>query len=82
MASSNPIRLGRELGFYQLDDHRHPNCKRYEKCLNKACRENWQSFSCSMCVFFRKYKKKEKMRKEIEWGKGNIGKLGQERMAI
>ena len=51
------MRLGRTLNFYRQNLHRHPDCDVYNKCLNKAAKKNWRSFSCMECVLFKKYKK-------------------------
>lgn len=49
--------------------HRHLDCPKYERCLDKAINKNWESFSCAKCPYFKNYvvedkKKKEKERKE------------------
>ena len=58
----NPIKLERTLNCYGVLSHRHPDCPFYNKCLNKAVKKRWKSFSCIECSFFKKYLK---MRKEL-----------------
>jgi hypothetical protein len=61
----NPIKLNRVLTLNQVYIHRHPFCKYDNKCLNKAIKNEWKSFSCLKCPFFRKYKKINQQKNEI-----------------
>ena len=48
--------LDRSIDFDDIPTHRHINCERYGKCLNKASRKNWTSFSCVKCPIFKEYR--------------------------
>lgn len=50
-------KLDRSIEFEEVSKHRHINCERYEKCLNKACSKNWESFSCIRCPIFKEFRK-------------------------
>jgi len=80
MPNRNPIRLGMPLKIYEVDAHRHPDCSFQNKCLGKAARKNWKSFSCIDCPEFKRFLKKrkkeeEKKRKEIQKNEKNIRRI-------
>ena len=41
------------LSLSSVAKHRNLDCDRYDKCLNKAIRKNWRSFSCAKCPIFK-----------------------------
>jgi len=49
-----------------VDKHRNLDCNRYEKCLDKAIRKNWRSFSCNRCSIFKAVLKEKVIIKEEE----------------
>jgi hypothetical protein len=59
-------RLNRQLFFSESDDHRHLDCPRYEKCLNKAIVKNWESFSCVKCPRFKAFLKEKEILAVLE----------------
>jgi len=54
---SFPIRLNFNLTPGITKIHRYLDCSLYSKCLNKAVRRKWKTFSCIECGIFKKYKK-------------------------
>ena len=45
-------RLGRELDLCEVELNRREDCCYYDGCLDLACSEKWQSFSCLKCKKF------------------------------
>jgi len=58
--------LKNELILPMVSEHRHVNCSRYDKCLNKVIKKRWKSFSCSRCPVFRKYIRKKVNRRYFD----------------
>ena len=49
-------------------EHRHLDCFRYDKCLDRAIKKNWKSFSCSRCAVFKAYlKEKKELEEELKY---------------
>jgi len=53
-------KLYKSIDVDEVDKLRYLDCKHYEKCLNKAFKRNWISFSCSRCPEFRNFLKTKK----------------------
>ena len=47
----------RILSLSSARKHRHVDCKRYGKCLDKAISKNWKSFSCAKCPVYKNFLK-------------------------
>lgn len=49
------VKLDRSIEFKEVSLHRHINCERYERCLLKAGKKDWEGFSCIKCPIFKEY---------------------------
>ena len=54
------------LSLSAVANHRNLDCDRYEKCLNRAVKKKWRSFSCAKCSIFKIHLEDMKRLKEEE----------------
>lgn len=45
----NPTRLDIQVSERQVDRHRNLYCHQYERCLDHAISQGWESWSCMQC---------------------------------
>lgn len=62
-------KLDRTLSILDSSKHRYLDCSHYDKCLNKAIRKNWESFSCINCARFIAFLEEEKAKAKKKRGR-------------
>jgi len=71
-------KLDRPFSLSHMAEHRNLDCKRYDKCLDKAIAKNWKSFSCSKCPRFKAQKEENKLIESFGYSLGGGGQIYEE----